>query len=521
MSGVLLGLLSLPVALAGPIGSGPLGTGTATGNIGGSSSTTDATTSTTTETSTTTSTTASAVELGDAAAAVVLGTAVDTVARPSTAPDLAISLGAAFSEGKVPSSYAVEVTPYWLSKASRNLGLVEHLRGGAPSLLHNLNVSFAASNDATDGTAAALAVRTTWWAPPGAAGKTATSQFLTAHAAVFAKDGEEASGGIGKARTAPTIAKDAPACIQTLGHLSSFSAELAERTSEKLAASAQADTLRLQGEVIAACKGVTAATLPKTAALCDETGAFVTPGGGLEGGGVVGGGVVDAARDTAALARLTELTKELEKAAAKTEKALTKAVTDAVAEMKKDPTKLAAPLAEYLDEKGFGDAFEGCNALFTRHQGWVVDLAAGASILSPDTSILGIGGDAVHLWLTPGWVGAKESVFLLGRVKVDDLAATPTPGFDFGAGAGYRWDRFAFELQALAETPIAGREWAGRATVGGDILIAKGLWFSTSIGGSLPADEPGSLLTIAGVKLGVMRERTFTTPTYADLADLL
>jgi hypothetical protein len=433
-------------------------------------------------------------QVGDAAAMVVLGTSLDDLQAPATGADLAASVGGAFEGGELPTSYAIEISPYWLSGAGRKLSLRDYAGGGGWSLVRNLHVSVATTHSTSDGLRAALAARTTLWGPPGP--KTNAGKFVAAYDAL----GKGAPPG------------DGDACVRTLSDLAMFADVLSARLAKEFDARSSAADGKA-AELIAACAAVDPVRLPKSAATCAEQPFRVaTPAPNA---------TLDRDADTTTNTHLQALAAELADLEQLAETGVNTYVKAAIADIKAHPEKLDAPLRAYLAEHDLTDTFDGCEDLLTHREGFALDIAGGASLASEDNVLSETEGDDAALWVTPAWTWGHTSLLFLGRASFEDMVEDPAFVLDLGVGTGHQWDRFTGTIETLARLPIADADFAARVKLGLDLRVSSGVWFSTSFGVSYPFDAVDSILANAGFTFGVAQERTLATPSPSSMAGML
>lgn len=400
---------------------------------------------------------------GEAAALRVLDTPMEDVARPAGTADLALSLGAAFQDGSFPSAYAVELSPFWLSRAAGRLTFTEHLRAGAPTLLRNLNLSMATLRDDSGATTAALALRSTFWPRPGAGSE--------AGRLLAGLDGQPLEG-------------EAGACEASLRAM----AARARAAGEALDAVGE-EEIRQQArqaflDLVELCEAVDPALEPAEARACREARQEV---------GLAPGPVGEAGR-------IARAARARDEAAAKVEALANAAVTARLSEL---------PGAEDLS---------GCARLAALRRGFVLDLALGGRLGAPDTRLSGLRPQGLSAWLTPGLIGARHSLFGILRYRLDGLDAEPAQTVLGGLGGGWLGERHALSLSLAA--------WAGSQGPGGslsptvDLRLGRGVWLRTGLRAALPADEPGSLLSFGNLRLGTAAERSLGLPGSDELAAL-
>ncbi len=438
----------------------------------------------------TTSGATSSSEAGSAAALVVLGATVDDVQTPSTSADLAISLGGAFEDGALSDSYAIEVSPAWLGGVGKRLTLAKYAAGGWESVLWNSNLSLATLTDDDDVARSALAYRTTFWAAPPK--KSATGAFLDAYAKAFADN------------RIVDVPADGDACVSTIGNLSRLALAVNQKVSASLPETAKVyDAL---GKWEAACAAVDPTRTPDAAALCTD---FRT---------AEARGPRDRVADAALTKTIEALKASADAAMADQKAALDKTVKKTIADIAKNPSKYGT-LGQYLSDVDGEEAFAGCEDILTDREGFLVDFALGAGVRSPGAVLEDTELDVVRLWFAPGYVREKWSLVGLARLSLEDLHTdTPVQTVDLGGGFGFHWARFTLTPEVLVRAPLANAEWEVHATVGGDVRVMQGVWFTLEAGGAWPADEPGSFVSFAGLTFGVERDRPTPLPDTNDLA---
>lgn len=426
---------------------------------------------------------------GDAAAAVVLGSDTETVTRPSTLADLALSFGGAFQDGTFPTSYAVEVAPYWLSSQAGRLSVRDYAAAGAPSLWRNSNISFAASRDTDSGTRTALALRTTWWPAPSA--NTQAGRFVEHYDRVYRSN-----------QPVALSAEDHP-CVQTLARHSQLATDYGAEVVKRARNGLLKEVLAAQVALQQACATVSAESEPKEAKRCEEQGLPTRPDPaepGKEG-------------------RIAALIKALEEATTEAQDGVDAAAKAIFSEMASKGEGLDAALKAHMEKSG-QQSFEGCSDLLGSRQGFVLDLAVGAAIGSPDESLLNMGPQTITGWLAPGWLWLRSSLYGMVRISHEGMDDTPTTLATMGLGAGHRWDRLSLNLATAVQTPLAGGALAAHLSPAIDLRLGTGVWFSTGFRASLPAEDEGSFVSFGQLKLGTATERSLALPGSDELAVL-
>lgn len=426
---------------------------------------------------------------GDAAAVLVLGSSNEAVSRPSTLADLALSFGGAFQDGTFPTSYAVEVAPFWLSSQAGRLSVRDYAAAGAPSLVRNANLSFAATRETGAGTQTALALRTTWWPAPGSSSQ--AGRFVQQYDRVY-RDNQPVQ----------VSAEDHP-CVQTLGRLSDFAADLGAEASKRARNGLLTEVVAAQVALQGACAGVSAEFEPDEAKLCEERDLPTRSESGVAG----------------KAGRIAALIKVMDEASGEAQTGVDAAIKAILSEMAANGETLDQALKAHFEKSG-QKAFEGCADLLGSRQGFVLDVAIGAALGSPDESLLGLRPQTLTAWLTPGWLWLRSSLFGILRISHEGISETPTILGTAGLGAGHRWEWFALNLGVAGQIPLEGGPMELRLSPAVDLRLGKGIWFSTGLRASLPGDQTGSFVSFGQLKLGTATERSLALPGSDELAAL-
>lgn len=433
---------------------------------------------------------------GTAAAFLVLGTTPTSIARPGTANDLAVSIGAASdAAGTFPFDYAVELRPYWLvHPAARRLTLRDYV-SGRESIAQNALVSFG-STGATAGEGTPLrfaaAVQTTAWGRP--APGTNVGRFAAAYDDAFA----------GPASLGAAPPRGADACTDVVADLGEASRAMAAALAAAQAVNPdEARRRELFAELEALCATADPTRYPAAATRCVEADALAGPPPASSSPA--------SAEDLALAARVDALV-------------AARAASDPDGAAAAGAIAIAAPegaaWGRLLDEAGYAEAQAACAGLLSRREGLAVDLALAAAWESADRTAADLELAEILAWVTPGWAWPRAQAYGIVRVHaVAPRRPEHAERVDLGLAAGRQWTRLTLTGQVLASLPAGGERTDTNpgATVGAaasvDVRLNDTLWFTTGLGATWPFDTEASLLASTGLRFGANTARTLALPT--------
>ena len=158
-------------------------------------------------------------------------------------------------------------------------------------------------------------------------------------------------------------------------------------------------------------------------------------------------------------------------------------------------------------------ALDACRTLVNARYGAALDLSAAAAWRFPDEDFSQGALLASSVWMTPAYLMRNWSFLTLVR-WTHEPDGDVRDRLETGGRVIYAVDDYALSFEGLTGVPLdpGSQDSEGRVAVRLDFLLGKGWWLDTAFGTDLPADEPGSLLTLVNLKFSATQARNLTLP---------